>query len=335
MRAVAIDFETANEQRTSPCAVGLAWIEDGRVTRRAYSLVRPPEIRFEPSNVRIHGIRPEHVAGAPELPDAIAPFLDDLVGATVIAHNAAFDIAVLCSTLALYGLPVPRLSYLCTRIMARRAWPHERRFGLAAMAAKVGVSFAHHHAEEDAYACARVALAAASAAGTTRIGEAALRLQVVPGSVEGPLRTPCISAARERREIRVAAKRTAPPPSGRLAFTMRGSRGDAYEIAGAFEGPRYALRCSCMAGRHRIRCRHVTALLDGDVTDLLSGNLYDIEKLRAVLQALGEGALLPAESAARAVSDQRRPEPDATSPPISAAKAAASAADTRLGWISV
>ncbi len=29
MRAIAIDFETANEQRTSPCAIGLAWIETG------------------------------------------------------------------------------------------------------------------------------------------------------------------------------------------------------------------------------------------------------------------------------------------------------------------
>ena len=43
-------------------------------------------------------------------------------GSTVIAHNAAFDIAVLCGTLAFYGLTVPRLTYLCTRTMARRAW---------------------------------------------------------------------------------------------------------------------------------------------------------------------------------------------------------------------
>ena len=30
-RTLAIDFETANERRDSPCAVGLAWIEGGRM----------------------------------------------------------------------------------------------------------------------------------------------------------------------------------------------------------------------------------------------------------------------------------------------------------------
>jgi len=33
MKVVAIDFETANEQRASPCSIGLAWIEDGDVAR--------------------------------------------------------------------------------------------------------------------------------------------------------------------------------------------------------------------------------------------------------------------------------------------------------------
>ncbi|WP_375458732.1 3'-5' exonuclease [uncultured Enterovirga sp.] len=334
MRAVAIDFETANEQRTSPCAVGLAWIEDGRVTRRAYSLVRPPEMRFEPGNVRVHGIRPRDVEGAPELPDAIAPFMADLVGATVIAHNAAFDIAVLCGTLALYGHAVPRLTYLCTRTMARRAWPHEPRFGLAALSAKVGVTFRHHHAEEDAYACARVALAAAAQAGTSRIGEATERLGIRVGLVDGPLRSPCMSMLQERRrEIRVA-RRVAPSGEGRLAFTIRGSTGSHHEITGAFAGQGYALRCSCMAGRHRLRCRHVTALLDGEITDLISENHYDLEKLRAVVQAIGDAGILPQEGVC-ARKAQRDPEPDATSPPISAAKAAESKAEIRLGWRSV
>ena len=58
MRAIAIDFETANEQRASPCAVVLAWIENGSVTRTAYRLIRPPEMRFAYGNIRVHGIRP-------------------------------------------------------------------------------------------------------------------------------------------------------------------------------------------------------------------------------------------------------------------------------------
>lgn len=294
MRAIAIDFETANEQRTSPCAIGLAWIEDGRVVRREYTLVRPPEMRFAAGNVRIHGILPEDVADAPELPDAIAPFLDDLVAVPILAHNASFDIAILCSTLALYRRPVPRLAYLCSKTLARRAWPGQPRYGLATLAAKIGLGFTHHHAGEDAYACAKVALAAADAAGTDRIGLAADRLGIRPGLVDWPLRTPCVTARFEPapRPIRL------PPPvqAGRLAFTMRGSTGAHHEIAGSLAGRGYALRCSCEAGRHRRRCRHVTALLDGEVTDLVSDNLFDVEKLRGVVQALGEDAIWPAAS---------------------------------------
>ena len=294
MRAIAIDFETANERRDSACAVGLAWIEDGRVTHRAYSLVRPREMRFEPGNMRVHGIRPDDVQAAPDLPRALEPFMADLASTLILAHNAAFDVAVLCGTLAAHGEIAPRLTYICTRTMARRAWPHESRFGLAALAAKVGVSFRHHHAEEDAHACARVALAAAAQAGTDRIGEAADRLGIRPGLVDGPLRERCVSARFDRREVR-----RPPAPeirTGRLAFSMRGSRGDRYDIVGTFAGRGYALRCTCMAGRHRLRCRHVTALLDGEVTDLVSDNLYDVEKLRVVVQALGMAAVEPIAS---------------------------------------
>lgn len=292
MRAIAIDFETANEQRTSPCAVGLAWIEDGRVTRREYALVRPPVMRFSPGNVRVHGIRPEEVMDAPELPEAIGPYLADLVEAPLLAHNASFDVAVLCSTLALYRVPVPRLTYLCSKSLARRAWPHWPRHGLAALAARIGHSFTHHHAGEDAHACARVALAAAAEAGTDRIGLAAERLGLRPGLVDWPIRTACVSARYDPppREIRL------PPSAGRLAFTMRGSLGTHHQVVGSLAGSRYSLRCSCTAGQHRRRCRHVTALLDGEITDLVSENVYDVEKLRCVVQALGEEAVLPALS---------------------------------------
>ena len=51
---VAIDFETANRSPASACAVGLAFIEDGEVRHRAYSLIRPRDMSFDPMNVRIH-----------------------------------------------------------------------------------------------------------------------------------------------------------------------------------------------------------------------------------------------------------------------------------------
>lgn len=285
MRAIAIDFETANERRDSACAVGLAWIEDGAVVRRAYRLIRPPEMRFAPGNLRVHGILPADVAHAEPLPVAMAPFLEDLATQLVLAHNAGFDIGVLRAGLAAHGASVPRLRYLCTRALAAGAWPGQPSYGLAAMAAKLGHRFRHHHAQDDAEACARVALAAAAALGTTRISTLAERIGLRPRSVEGPP-APALPRFRTRAE---------PPRRGALTFAVRGSTGMRHEIAGGFAGAGYALRCSCTAGLHRRRCRHVTALLDGEIGDLLSDNLHDLDRLRVIVQALGPEAVEPAE----------------------------------------
>ncbi|HOP20636.1 MAG TPA: hypothetical protein PK585_11175, partial [Amphiplicatus sp.] len=71
MRTIAIDFETANEQRGSACSVGLAWIEGGDVVRVEERLIRPRDMRFSGFNIAIHGIRPEDVANSPEFPEVM------------------------------------------------------------------------------------------------------------------------------------------------------------------------------------------------------------------------------------------------------------------------
>ncbi|MFE1600526.1 3'-5' exonuclease [Methylobacterium sp. ID0610] len=165
MRTIAIDFETANERRDSACAVGLAWIEDGRVVRREARLIRPPEMRFSPFNIRVHGIRPEDVAAAPGFAEAMAPFLPEIAGALVLAHNASFDVGVLAAALGACGLPQPAYTSLCTLQLARRQWPGQERYRLSALAAQFGIVFRHHDAGEDAFACAEIALAAMREAG--------------------------------------------------------------------------------------------------------------------------------------------------------------------------
>ena len=41
----AIDFETANEQRTSVCSVGIVIVREGEIVDTYYSLIRPePDI---------------------------------------------------------------------------------------------------------------------------------------------------------------------------------------------------------------------------------------------------------------------------------------------------
>ena len=65
----AIDFETANQCRSSVCSVGVVVVRDGKVTDKFYSLIYPHPYFFSYWNTRVHGLTLEDVADAPEFPD--------------------------------------------------------------------------------------------------------------------------------------------------------------------------------------------------------------------------------------------------------------------------
>ena len=279
MTVVAIDFETANERRDSACAVGLAWIEDGRVVRRAATLIRPPELRFSPGNIRVHGILPADVRGAPSFPEALAPHLADLGGGLILAHNAGFDMGVLAASLAAHGVPVPAFASLCTLQIARRVFPDPAGCGLGKVAARLGIRFEHHDAGEDAYACAEIALAAVRETGAADVPDLARRLGLpVTQRPAGPPRPDPAAISGRALMAAGAGRGTGAAPD--LRFLVRGSTGNRYEVVLEERSPGPYLRCSCPAGRNRRRCRHVDAMVDGDVTDLASGNLSDLDRLR-------------------------------------------------------
>ncbi len=173
MKTIAIDFETANEQRGSACSVGLAWIENGKVVRVEERLIRPKDMRFSSFNIAIHGIRPEQVEDAGEFPEVMDEFVDDFAGATMIAHNAAFDFSVWRACLDQYRQSYPQLSYLCSVKMAQKVWPHLGSHKLNILAQHLGLSFLHHNAAEDAAICAQASLAIAKALRVTEIRDIA------------------------------------------------------------------------------------------------------------------------------------------------------------------
>lgn len=269
---VALDFETANERRDSACAVGLAWIEGGAVVRRESQLIRPRDLRFSPGNIRVHGILPADVRNQPEFPEAMAAFLPDLAEGLILAHNAPFDLGVLRASLATYGMRIPALASLCTLQLARQVFPDPAGCGLGKVAGRLGIRFEHHDAEEDAYACAEIALAATRHRGAADIPTLArsIGFSTAPRLVE-----PDRPMTQPRREA----------PA--LRFGMRGRTGNRYEVTLEKRPAGLSLRCTCAAGRYALRCRHVTALCDGDVTDLLTGNHADVVALSRLLAADG------------------------------------------------
>lgn len=167
MRIIALDFETANPRPGNACQLGLAWIEDMRVTRVESRLIRPRDMQF--TFTWVHGIAAHHVESAPEFPAILAEFHDELDGALVLAHNAGFDSGVMQGCAQRYRLRTPPMNFLCTLMLARRVWPDLPSKALKSVAAYLGISFTHHDAAEDARACAQIAIAAAQDIGLTDI----------------------------------------------------------------------------------------------------------------------------------------------------------------------
>ncbi len=159
----AIDFETANSSSASACAVGLVRVRDGQVVAKTGWLIRPPagHDRFFEINTRIHGIRPEDVAGAPTWSEQLAD-LAAFAGADVlVAHNAGFDMAVLKRACEATGDDCPPYRYACSLQVARKVYQLPS-YRLPYVAAEAGFAeFAHHNATADALACAHVMIDAA------------------------------------------------------------------------------------------------------------------------------------------------------------------------------
>ncbi|WP_423181716.1 exonuclease domain-containing protein [Arthrobacter sp. NyZ413] len=154
----AIDFETANGFRGSPCSVGLTKVRGGVVVEEASWLMRPPENHdhFDFHNTRIHGIRAEDVADAPRFAE-VFPEIGAFIGEDILAaHNAAFDLGVIRSGLEVSGLPGPAYEYVCTVMLSRRCYSLVSN-SLPYAAEEAGVPLVNHHdATEDARACAGI-----------------------------------------------------------------------------------------------------------------------------------------------------------------------------------
>ena len=83
----AIDFETANEQRTSVCSVGLVIVRDGVIRENFYSLVRPEPDYYCYWNMKVHGITSDDTANAPIFPQVWRQIEQMIEGLPLIAHK--------------------------------------------------------------------------------------------------------------------------------------------------------------------------------------------------------------------------------------------------------
>ena len=174
----AIDFETANADRASACALGLVVVKEARIVKRRSWLIRPSKVCFDLNNVMIHGITPDNVADKPTFAELWDEVHSEIQGISLVAHNASFDMSVLRHTLDDYKILYPELDYYCTRAISHALWTTLPSYGLELVSHHLGIPFTHHAVEEDAMACATIVLRGCSEVGVADLAQLADHLMI-------------------------------------------------------------------------------------------------------------------------------------------------------------
>ena len=155
----AIDFETANNKRSSICSVGVVIVRDGEIVESFYSLIQPEPNYYNYWCSQVHGLCQEDTEEAPVFPEVWAQIEPLIDGLPLVAHNKSFDESCLKAVFRCYQMDYPDYEFYCTCQTARRVFgdslPNHQ---LQTVAARCGYQLEnHHHALADAEACAWIA----------------------------------------------------------------------------------------------------------------------------------------------------------------------------------
>ncbi len=166
---VAIDVETANSDHCSICQIGGVVFRDG-VEIDSFNWLINPWRDFDPTHSDLHGITEEDVRDEPSFV-TFHGRLDAILRDKVVVSHGSFDRTALSGACAAAGRPALSCRFVDSTTLARAAWPEvaQRGYGLAALAAKLGIEFQHHDALEDARTAALVTIAAMQELGASSL----------------------------------------------------------------------------------------------------------------------------------------------------------------------
>ncbi len=132
-RQIVLDTETTGLDPASDhriIEIGCVEICNRRVTGRTWHRYLNPDRKIDEGAIAVHGIRNEDLADKPRFPDVADEFLEFVIGAELIIHNAPFDVGFLEHELRRMQHKRQRLADLCRVLdslkMAREMHPGQR-----------------------------------------------------------------------------------------------------------------------------------------------------------------------------------------------------------------
>lgn len=154
----AIDFETANNERSSVCSVGVVIVRGGEIVNKFYSLIKPEPEYYNYRCSQVHGLCSEDTDEAPIFPEVWKQIEPLIEGLPLVAHNKPFDEGCLKAVFRVYQMDYPDYEFYDTLCVSRRVLPDLENHQLQTVAAACGYCLKdHHHALAEAEACAWIA----------------------------------------------------------------------------------------------------------------------------------------------------------------------------------
>lgn len=154
---VVFDIETTgfSNKNDKIIEIGAVKLRDGEVVDR-FSRFINPERTIPAVIIELTGITDEMVKDEQLIEDVLPEFMEFVGDATLVAHNAAFDIGFIKKNLRDLGKELPN-QVMDTVPLARFLYPELKRVKLNILAKHLGVSLENHHrAVDDAKATADI-----------------------------------------------------------------------------------------------------------------------------------------------------------------------------------
>ena len=167
MNFVVIDVETANEDITSICQIGIATFVNGKLIDTLDSLVNP-QTYFSTMNMSIHGINPLTVEDSPTI-DVIYDEIKSRLHNQIVISHTSFDRIAIERVSARLNLPNINCKWLDSARVVRQTWPEFSKsgYGLSNLAQHFGIEYKAHDALQDALCTSLIFLKAVELTGFT------------------------------------------------------------------------------------------------------------------------------------------------------------------------
>ncbi len=118
----AIDFETANQHRSSVCSVGVVVVRNGKVTDKLYRLIKPTPNFYTYWCTEVHGMTNADTDAAMDFPEAWAEIAPHIQGLPLVAHNSPFDESCLKAAFEAYGRSILDICSTAHVVLQENCW---------------------------------------------------------------------------------------------------------------------------------------------------------------------------------------------------------------------